>query len=761
MTPVHQLTLIASACLLASAAHAFEPFRVTDIRVEGIQRTEAGTVFSYLPVKVGEELTNDKAAQAIKALYATGFFKDVRLETQDGVLIVLVDERPAIAQVDFIGMKEFSADEIKGALKQLGVADGRILDRSLIDKAEQELKRQYYNRGLYAAEVHARVSPLERNRAALSFEVNEGEVTKIRAINIVGAQAYSEKELLKQFTLTTPGWMTWYSKNDQYSKQKLAGDLETLRSYYLNRGHLLFNIESTQVSITPDKQDIYITVNITEGPKFTVSDFRFSGEMPVPEADLKALVSLKPGEAFSRERLNESVKKLGDRLSNDGFAFANINAAPEIDKEKNQVSFNFLVDPGRKVSVRRINVAGNAKTKDEVIRREMRQMEGSTYSAEQINRSRERVERLSFFKDVSVETPPVPDAPDQVDVNVNVTEQASGNILLGAGLSSSDGVVLSGSVTQNNLFGTGNRLAIQINSGSLNTVYSLSYTQPYYTPDGISLGYDLYRRDVDYTEIDSVEDYKTSTTGAGLRLIVPITEYDSISLGAAVEEYALTLDPSISYGTTLTDFIGKYGDTTRSLRLDMGWSRDSRDSFLYPTKGTYRKFTAEWGTPVGDLQYYKLAYQHQWLKPLSNNFTLMLNGEIGYGDGLNGKPMPFFRNFYAGGIGSVRGYDTGTLAPKDAVTGNSVGGSKRLIGNAELMFPFPGASNDRSLRLSAFLDAGAAFNDFDFDQMRYSVGMAVTWYSPMGPIKLSLAKPLRAQDDDELQEFQFQLGSVF
>ncbi len=760
MTTARTLPLL-TAILLATQAWAFEPFKITDIRVEGIQRTEAGTVFSYLPVKVGEELTNEKAAEAIKALYATGFFKDVRLETQDNVLIVLVDERPAIAQIEFSGMKEFSADEIKGALKQLGVADGRILDRALLDKAEQELKRQYFNRGLYAAQINARLSPLERNRTAVTFDVTEGEVSKIRAINILGAQTFSEKELLKQFTLTTPTMMTWYSKNDQYSKQKLGADLESLRTYYLNRGHLLFNIESTQVSITPDKRDIYITINISEGPKFTVSDYRFSGELPVPEAELKQLVTLKSGDAFSRERLNESVKKLGDRLSNDGYAFANINAAPELDKEKNLVAFNFLVDPGRKVSVRRINVAGNTKTQDEVVRREMRQLEGGTYSAEQINRSRERIERLSYFKDVSLETPPVPDAPDQVDLNVNVTEQASGNILLGAGLSSTDGIVVSGSVVENNLFGTGNRLALQINSGSLNTVYSLSFTRPYFTPDGISLGYDLYRRDIDYTEVDSVEDYQTSTLGAGIRLGVPLTEYDTVNFGAAIEQYSLTLSPDIDYGTTLTDFVDKYGDTTKSLRLDMSWARDSRDSFLYPTKGTLQKFTAEWGTPVGDLQYYKLSYQHQWLKPLGYGMTLLLNGEVGYGDGLNGKPMPFFRNFYAGGIGSVRGYDTGTLAPKDSVTGNSVGGSKRLVGNAELMFPFPGAGNDRSLRLSAFVDAGAAFNEFDLDELRYSVGMAVIWYSPMGPLKLSLAKPMRAKEDDELQEFQFQLGTVF
>ena len=761
MHAVFKLSLLSAALFLSAPASAFDPFQVSDIRIDGIQRTEAGTVFSYLPVRVGDTLTPEKASEAIKALYATGFFKDVRLETQDNVLVVLVEERPAIAQVEFSGMKEFSADEIKGALKQMGVADGRILDKSLLDKAEQELKRQYFNKGLYAAEVKTQTSPLERNRVAVTFEVTEGEVSKIRAINIVGAQAFSEKSLLKLFTLSTPGTMTWFTKNDQYSKQKLGGDLESLRSHYLNQGYLQFSIDSTQVSITPDRKDIYITVNVTEGPQYTVSDFRLSGDLPVDEAELKSLIALKPGDIFSRQNLNASVKSLGDRLSNDGYAFANINAAPEIDREKNQVAFNFLIDPGRKVAVRRVNISGNTQTKDEVIRREMRQLEGATYSAEKINRSRERIERLSYFKDVNVETPAVPGASDQVDLNLNVTETASGNILLGAGFSSSDGIVVSGSVTQNNLFGTGNRMSLQLNSGSVNTVYSLSFTNPYFTLDGTSLGYDIYRRDVDYTELSSVEDYKTSTLGVGLRLGVPISEYDTINFGGAVEQYTLTLDPTLTHGQVLDDFVAEHGDTTQSLRLEMGWAQDSRDSFIFPTKGTYRKFTAEWGTPVGDLEYYKLAYQHQWLKPLSDSVTLVLNGEIGYGDGLNGKSMPFFRNFYAGGIGSVRGFDTGTLSPKDPVTGNTVGGSKRLVGNAELLFPFPGSGNDRSLRLSAFVDAGAAFNKFEVDQLRYSAGMAVTWLSPMGPLKLSLAKPFRSQDDDKVQEFQFQLGTVF
>lgn len=778
---VFRPSLLALA-LFAAQAHAFEPFQVKDIRVEGIQRTEAGTVFSYLPVKVGETLTPEKASEAIKALYATGFFKDVRLETSNDVLLVTVEERPGIASVDFTGMKEFSKEDIVKGLKDLGLAEGRILDKSLLDKAEQELKRQYFNRGMYAVQVKATTSPLERNRVAVNFDITEGEVAKIRAINIVGAKVFKEKDLLKLLNLSTPGWMTWWTKNDQYSKQKLAGDLETLRSHYLNQGYLEFAIDSTQVSITPDKKDIYITVNVSEGEKYTVSEFRMAGDLPVPEAELKALVTLKPGDVFSREKLNESTKAIGDRLGNDGYAFANVNAAPEIDKEKRTASFTFLVDPGRKVYVRRVNVTGNTKTKDEVVRREMRQMEGGWYAADKVNRSRERVERLGYFKDTTVETPPVPGTTDQVDVNVNVTEQATGSILLGAGFSSTDGLVLSGSISQNNLFGTGNRLSLQINGGSVNRTYALSFTNPYFTQDGISLGYDIYRKDVDTSSLNSVVDYTTSTIGMGVRLGVPITEKDTISFNLAAEQVTLDLNTTapiayFQYANFLDPTCSALGSascsvTTNSLRFEAGWARDTRDSLLYATKGTYQRVFAEIGTPVGDLQYYKLNYQYQWLKPLSKNVSLLLNGEVGIGGGYSDGKLPLFRNFFAGGIGSVRGYDTGAIGPKATSTSGtfSIGGDKRIVGNAELLFPFPGAGNDRSLRLSAFMDAGVVagpddhlgrYKTLSADGLRYSLGMAVTWYSPMGPIKLSLAKPLNAATDDKDQMFQFQLGNVF
>ena len=604
-------TLPLLIAMAATQAQAFEPFQVKDIRVEGIQRTEAGTVFSYLPVKVGDTLNPDRAAAALKALYATGFFKDVRLEVQDGVLIVLVEERPAIAQIGFSGMKEFSKDDILKSLKELGLSEGRILDQSLLDKAAQELKRQYFNRGMYAAQVDVRLSPLERNRMAITFEVSEGEVAKIRGINIIGAQAFSERELLKLFTLTTPGWLTWFTKNDQYSRQKLAADLEALRSHYQNRGYLEFAIESTHVSITPDKKDIYITINIKEGDKYKVSEVKFAGNLPLPEQALKGLVSLKVSDVFSREQLNESISRIGDRLGNEGYAFANVNAAPELDKDKREVGLTLLLDPGRKVYVRRINISGNTRTRDEVIRREMRQLEGALYAADKIKRSKERIERLGYFSDINLETPVVPEATDQVDLNLSVTERATGNLMLGAGFSSADGLVLSASVSQNNLFGTGNRLAAQINSGSVNTVYALSFTNPYFTKDGVSLGYDLYRRDVDTSSLDAVSEYSTSTLGAGLRLGLPLTEHDTLQLGAALERYELSLTAQSPnrYQQFATTFGGNNsGVTTDSLRLDLGWARDSRDSLLYPTKGTLHRVYGELGTPVGDLK--SVSYTH-------------------------------------------------------------------------------------------------------------------------------------------------------
>jgi outer membrane protein insertion porin family len=750
--------VFASALLIASSgALALEPFVVKDIRVEGIQRTEAGTVFSYLPVKVGETLTEEKAAAAIRALYATGFFRDVTLEADNGVLIVTVLERPSVSQLDFVGVKEFEPDQLKAGLKQVGLAEGRIFDRSLLERAEQELKRQYVSRGKYSATVTTTVTPLERNRVAISFNVVEGEVAKIRQISIIGAKTFREKDLIDLFVLRTPGWMTWFSKHDQYSRQKLQADLETLRSFYLNRGYLEFNVDSTQVSITPDKKDVYITIGITEGEKYTVSDVRMAGEMLVPEAELRKLVQLKNGDVFSRERLTESTKAISDRLGNDGYAFANVNAAPEIDREKRQVAFTFFVDPGRRVYVRRINIAGNTKTRDEVIRREMRQIEGGWYSADKVNNSRTRIDRLGYFNEVNVETPSVPGTTDQVDVNFTIVEKPTGNLLLGAGFSSTEGLVLSGGITQSNVFGSGNHLGVQLNTSKLNTVYGLSLTEPYYTVDGISRGFDVYKRNVDPTTIDAGR-FRTSTIGGQLRFGVPVTELDTINYGIGIERTKITTFADSPQ--RFIDFTNTFGDTNTTLLGTIGWARDGRNSVIYPTEGRYQKASLEVGLPGGDLRYYKATYQHQIYVPISRVYTLYLNGEVGVGDGASGKPLPFFKNFYGGGVTSVRGYRSNSLGARDT-NDDPIGGSKRVIGNAEFLFPFPGLSNDKSVRVSAFVDTGMISDTFEGSAFRSSFGVGVLWMSPLGPLKLSAAQPIGDKAGDRTERFQFTFGSAF
>jgi outer membrane protein insertion porin family len=685
---------------------------------------------------------------------------------------VVVEERPAISKVELIGNKEFSKEQLLTGLKQAGLTEGRIFDKSILDRAEQEIKRLYFSKGKYAVQIETTVTPQERNRVAITFNIQDGDVAKIRQINIVGNHAFKEKQLLDEISEQTPGWFSWYTKSDQYSKQKLAADLETLKSFYLNRGYLEFNVDSTQVSISPDKKDIYVTINITEGDQYTVSSVKLAGETVVPPAELEKLIMVKSGEVFSREKLTETAKKISDRLGNDGYAFANVNAVPDVDRKKHQVAFTCYVDSGRRVYINRINVTGNTRTKDEVVRREFRQMEGALYQADKIKRSRERVERLGYFNNgVSLTTPAVAGTTDQVDIDLGVTEKATGSIMVGAGFSSSEGLILSGSISQNNLFGTGNQLSLQINSGKINKVYSVSYTNPYFTQDGLSLGYDLYRRDINTTSLSSVATYQNSTKGVGVRLGIPLNEKDSINLGLAYERFDLTVDANSP--TQYQTFVKQFGSSNDTIRADLGWARDSRDSLTYPTQGMLQRVYGEVGIPPGSLEYYKLSYQQQWFKPLSKNFTLMLNGEIGFGNGYSGKTLPFFKNFYAGGVSSVRGYDTSTLGPKikDQINGIvAAGGNKRVVGNAELFFPMPGLKDDKSVRMSAFVDAGSTwgpddymgrYSSFNFKDLRYSTGIALSWISPVGPLKFSLAKPLNPKPDDRTQVFQFTLGTVF
>ena len=741
----------------AAAAAALEPFVIRDIRVEGIQRTEAGTVFSYLPVRVGDNLTDEKAAQAIRALFATGFFRDVSLEREGEVLVVVVQERPSIAQIEFSGLREFNKDELTNGLRQIGISEGRIFDRGLLERAEQEMKRQYLSRGYYAAAINTTVTPLERNRVALNFNVEEGQVAKIRQISIIGAQAFSEKELTGQFVLRTPGLLTWFSKHDQYSREKLSADLERLRSYYLDRGYIEFRIDSTQVSITPDKQDIYITISITEGGRYTVSDVRVAGELLIPEEEVRKRILVKPGETFSRERVTESTKLIGDRLGDDGYAFANVNAVPSLDREKRQVAFTFLIDPGRRVYVRRVNVTGNSRTRDEVVRREARQLEGAWYSQKKVTASKQRIDRLGYFTEVGVETPAVPGSTDQVDVNFSVVEKPTGLVLLGAGFGSDEGVTVSFSIAQQNIFGSGRHVSVNVNTSQINTVYSLSYTNPYFTVDGVSQGFDIYYRELDPDARD-LGAYQTKTAGGQLRFGVPVSEIDTIQYGIGYDDTTITTFPDSPQ--RYLDYVAVFGSQNTNLFLTAGWARDERDSRIYPTKGSLHRANAELGTPAGDLEYYKLYYQYQRYFPLTRFTSLMVNGEAGYGDGYNDKPLPFFKNYYVGGVNSVRGFKSFTIGPKD-INGDPTGGPRKVQANTELLFPFPGLENDRSVRLSAFVDSGVVGDTIDLNLLRVSGGLALLWVSPLGPLKISLGLPIRKQPDDDLQEFQFTFGGAF
>ena len=769
------------SALFVTGVSAFEPFVVKDIRVDGIQRTEAGTVFSYLPVKVGETMTDDKAAQAIKALFATGFFKDVRIEIDRGIVVVVIEERPAIAQIDFVGLKEFDKEQMLKGLKESGFSISRSFDRSMLERAEQELKRQYLTRGLYGVSITTTVTPLERNRVSINFTIDEGDASKIRQINIVGAKSFKEKDLQSIFQLSTPNWLSWYTKNDQYSKQKLAADLESLRSYYLNRGFLEFNIESTQVSISPDKKDIYITISISEGERYVVSSVKLAGELILPEEEFRKAMRVKPGDVFSREKLNESTKAISDKLSAKGYAFANVNAAPELDKEKRQVGFTVFVDPGKRAYVRRINITGNSKTRDEVIRQQVRQMEGAWYDDERVKLSKQRIDKTDFFSEVNVETPPVPGTTDQIDVNINVAEKSTGNISAGIGFSQAEGLILSGSISQSNIFGSGKFLALQLSTGKINRNIGINYTNPFFTVDGISQGFDLYHKKTDPTTLDYK--YKTQSTGGGVRLGIPLSEKQSLSFGLAIDNTKVEIDRDdpdtpLQYKRFSNDFCGGSNscDNT-SLPMSITWINDSKDSVLNPTTGAYQRAMFEL-SPGGDIKYYKATYQHQRFFAVTRGLVLMLNGELGYAKGLSGEAMPFYKNFYAGGVSSVRGYDTASLGPYEiSNTSNDevrLGGTRRFVFNAELLMSAETIGMGKAVRFGPFFDAGQVYSEdkatsgtcvpgvvCDQGPIRMSVGVAATWASPFGPLKFSIAQPLNDQKSDKLQMFQFQMGQTF
>lgn len=752
-------SVVAALFLMAHAAWAVDPFKLKDIRVEGLQRVEPGTIFASLPMRIGDTYSDEKGAAAIRALFALGLFKDVRLEVSGDVLVVIVEERPSIADVEFVGTKEFDKDVLKKALRDVGLTDGRPFDKALLDRAEQELKRQYINKSLYAAEVVTTVTPLERNRVNLTFTVTEGEPAKISEIRIVGNKAFSESKLRDLFDLDTGGWMSWYTKSDRYSRAKLNADIETLRSYYLTRGYLEFRVESTQVAISPNKQDIGITINVVEGEQFVVSGVKLEGNYLGREDEFKSLVSIRPGQSYNVDQVTETVKAFTDYFGKFGFAFARVQSRPDIDRSTNRVMLVLQAEPSRRAYVRRIQVSGNTRTRDEVVRRELRQLESSWYDGDKIKLSRNRVDRLGYFKDVAVETNEVPGSPDQVDLTLNVTEKPTGSLTLGAGFSSNDGLGLSFGINQQNAFGSGNSLGMQINTSKINRVIVLSTTDPYFTQDGVSRTIDLYQRvSRPYFDQDS---YSLETTGGSLRFGIPFTERDTVYFGVGVER--TTIVPGTYLPTAYQNYADQFGYASTGVPLSVGWARDSRDSALVPANGVFQRANAEWSAG-GEVRYVRGTYQYQQYVPLTKQYTFAFNGDLALGQGVDGRPYPLFKNYYGGGLGSVRGFQAGSLGPRDASTGLVLGGPKKVNFNFELQAPFPGAGNDRTLRMYGFVDMGNVYGAdeaISFSDFRASAGVGISWISPMGPLRLAFATPIRSFDGDRMQSIQFQIGTTF
>jgi len=761
---------LASVLLAAVGLAQAASFRISDIRVEGLQRIAPGTVFSYLPVKVGDTTTDDITASIIRTLYATGFFNDVQVARDGSVLVIAVQERPAIAEISITGNRDIETDKLKQALKDIGLAEGRVFDRALLDRIEQELKRQYFARGKYGVGIQSTVSPLERNRVAINIAVTEGLTARIKQVNIIGNQAFSEKELLKLFKLGTTKWHSFYSKNDQYAKQQLAGDLEALRSFYLDHGFIRFQIKSTQVSIGAAKDDIYITVTIEEGEVHTISEIQLAGETSVPAERLFPLIEMRRGDVFSRRVTTESAERISKLLGAEGYAFANVNTIPEIDDENRQVAVTFFVDPGKRVYVRRVNMKGNTRTRDEVLRREMRQLESAWFSADLVRQSRERLQRLGYFDEVNIETPAVPGSADQVDVDVTVKEKPSGNLLAGVGYSQSQGIIFNTSVTQNNFLGTGKRVAFAFNNSSATRLYRLAFTNPYYTIDGISRGFELSYRETDFEELDSA-DYSTDVGIAGLNFGLPITDTSRAGLGI---RYQYTkFKPGAS--DLARQFERDNGDTFDDFILSASYTNDTRDSAVFPNKGTLMNLVGEVAVPGSDLETYRITYRHRHFIPLTNRFTLALNADLGYGNAYGDTdPYPFFENFFAGGPRTVRGWKENTLGPRET-TGDQdpVGGNAKVAGSIELFAP-PPIEGDfaKTLRLGAFFDFGNVWvtqgNDLispsgsvDLGDLRYSAGLSVVWLSPVGALSVSVAYPINEKDGDDTQVFQFGFGQTF
>lgn len=757
-------------------ASALEPFTIDDIKVEGLQRISVGTVYNYLTLEKGERVDSGRASAAVRALFKTGFFEDVVLEREGNTLVVFVAERPSIASVEIEGNSDIPTDQLEANLKMIGLSEGKIFNRSMLDKIRTELQRQYLSLGKYNAQVRTEVKRRDRNRVALRIEIAEGEVAAIHHLNIIGNQAYSEQELRDKMILSSDGG--WFGGDDQYSKQKLSGDLATLRELYLNNGYVNFQVTSTQVTITPDKRHVYITINMTEGEQYRVSEVTISGDTVVPKAQLQEMISLYKGDIFSRKKLTQSSQRITDALGDNGYAFANINPIPKLDEEKLEVALNYFIDPGKRVYVRRINISGNKQTQDEVLRREMRQMEGGWIASTKVERSRTRLNRLGFFDEVKVATPTVVGATNQVDLDIDVVEKESfGSFNFGIGYGDTQGLTMNTSVDWENFMGSGQRFSINFNNSDVNTVYSIDVTDPYYTLDGVSRNLKLFYKESDSAAANTT-DYTSDSYGAGIGFGVPVSEYDTVRYRFDYEH--TLLHTSTATSSEILDFCDDTADAMNcefgSYKLGGSWSRDTRDRTVFPTEGGVLSFSSEvavggasgLGQEFRDApQFYKLRMNKKHYLPISDWLTVGLKGEAAYVNvyGDSSVLAPYER-FYAGGIRTLRGYQSNRLFSTPGTLDNyglPLGGNARLLGSAELVLPPPFDLESKSLRFNAFIDAGNVYNTdegIDFDELRLTYGISMNWLTPVGPLIFSYGWPINAKDGDRLESFQFSLGMM-
>ncbi|MFL2550046.1 MAG: outer membrane protein assembly factor BamA [Arenicellales bacterium] len=754
-------SLILAFGVLFVSLSAAADFVVEDIHVEGAQNIEVGTIFNYLPLKVGDVADSVLIDESIKTLFATGFFQDVEIRRQNNILVVVVSERPAISGVEYSGNKDVDDETIETALAQIGVAEGRVFREPLLGQLVQAIEEQYFAKGRYSAKVDAVVTPVDRNRVAISLAIDEGRVARIREINIVGNEAFTDKELLSEISLGEEAWHSFVSQIGRYSKEELRADAEILRSFYLNRGYMNIDLLSSDVTISQNKQDIFITFALREGNVFTVGGIEVEGGGGFSAEELLSLITIPSGEPFSQTDLVASRSAIESKLADHGYAFANVNAITEVDESAHRVDFVFAVDPGPLVYVRQIHISGNQATLDEVIRREMRQLESSVFSAEKLRRSRERISRLGFFDGVTIDLAAVPGSIDQVDLSVVVKERATGNFMFGAGYDDSDGLFILAEIHRGNLLGTGRELNVAAEISKVDQTFDIEYRNPYHTAEGVSRALFINREKID-TDSVTTADYASATTGGGVRYKIPMSEHNALSLSVAVED--IHVQSTTSTPPEYQSFIDRYPDNL-NLNLSTGFSKDTRDSIFFPRRGSFRRISAELAIPGSDLEYYKVSLRGSWYRQLVGRLILNARGEIGYGDGYGDlEELPFFKNYYAGGSRSVRGFEARSLGPVSADSAaDPLGGGIRTIAGIEMYFPIFGLLEDNDKRLSLFMDSGQVFassSDFDFGEIRLSVGAGFHWFSPVGPISFTVAQPLNDEPGDDVKRIQFTLGSL-